>query len=116
MLRRKGCAGYPREGFVMAAKVDSELVLCECCQEMVALRRRPRFNGRGRRIAKIHALERDYQQVPMLRLTGKWLAKANFEIGQPIEIEVEDGKLLIMIDKQSQHEAVAATGELRAGS
>ncbi len=38
----------------------------------------------------------------MLRLTGKWLAKAHFEIGQLIEIEVGDGKLLIRVDKQSE--------------
>ncbi len=81
---------------------DSELILCACCQEVVALRRRPRFNELGHRVAKIHALERDYKQVPMLRLTGKWLAKAHFEIGQLIEIEVGDGKLLIRVDTQSQ--------------
>jgi hypothetical protein len=69
---------------------------------MIALRRRPRFNERGRRVAKIHVLEKDYQQVPMLRLTGKWLAKAGFEIGQLIDIEVKRGKLIIRIDKQAQ--------------
>ncbi len=78
------------------------MILCACCQEMVALKRRPRFNERGRRVAKIHALERGYKQVPMLRLTGKWLAKAHFEIGQMIEIEVGHGKLLIRVDEQSE--------------
>jgi hypothetical protein len=68
---------------------------------MVALRRRPRFNHRGRRVAKIYLLEKDYQQVPMLRLTGKWLAKAGFDIGQLIEIEVKRNKLIIRVDKQT---------------
>ncbi len=82
-----------------------------------AHRRRPRINERGRRVAKIHALERDYQQVPLLRLTGKWLAKARFEIGQLIEIEVEDGKLLIMVDKPRPEDARwPAPEELLSGS
>jgi hypothetical protein len=69
---------------------------------MVALRRRPRFNHRGHRVAKIHLLEKDYQQVPMLRLTGKWLARAGFDIGQLIEIEVKRNKLIIRVDKRPQ--------------
>ncbi len=89
----------------------SELILCECCQEMIALKRRPRFNEQGRRVAKIHGLERDYQQVPMLRLTGKWLAKAHFDIGQLIEIEVKQGKLLIRVDKQGQANSESTTAQ-----
>jgi hypothetical protein len=69
---------------------------------MVALRRRPRINDRGRRVAKIYLLEKDDQQVPMLRLTGKWLSKAGFDIGQLIEIEVKRNKLIIRIDRQPQ--------------
>jgi len=34
----------------------------------------------------------------MLRVTGKWLARAGFDIGQPFEIDVQPGKLTIMID------------------
>jgi hypothetical protein len=53
-------------------------------------------------VAKIYLLEKDYQQVPMLRLTGKWLAKAGFDIDQLIEIEVKRNKLIIRVDKQPQ--------------
>ncbi len=49
---------------------DSELILCACCQEMVALGRRPLFNERGRRVAKIHALERDYKGCDANPLVG----------------------------------------------
>jgi hypothetical protein len=76
---------------------------------MFALRRRPRINDRGRRVAKIHLLEKDDQHVPMLRLTGKWLAKTGFDIGQLIEIEVKRNKLIIRIDRQPQVKTEVAT-------
>ena len=80
----------------------SELILCDHCQAMVATRRRPRFNERGHRLATIHEVEKRYERVPMLRLTGKWLAQAGFLIGQPIEIEVKRGKLIIRAAKTKQ--------------
>jgi hypothetical protein len=69
---------------------------------MVATRRRPRFNDKGHRLATIHEVEKRYQRLPMLRLTGKWLARAGFPIGQPIEVEVRRGKLIIRAAKAEQ--------------
>jgi len=63
----------------------------------LTLRREPRINGRGFRVGKIASVYRQHRQVPMLRLSGRWLARAGFEIGQPIEIGVQRGKLTIMV-------------------
>lgn len=77
---------------------------------MAAPRRGRRINGRGSRLAKISALERGRQQVPVLRLTGNWLAQAGFEIGQPIEIEVQQGKLTIVVNATGMEQSIAASG------
>jgi hypothetical protein len=70
---------------------------------VVAARRRPRFNEQGHRLATIHELQKAYQQVPMLRLTGKWLDQTGFPIGQPIAIEVRRGKLIIRAEKDTSN-------------
>jgi hypothetical protein len=36
----------------------------------------------------------------MLRLTGRWLARTGFDIGQLIEIKVQQGRLTIMADHE----------------
>lgn len=38
---------------------------------------------------------RDNTAVPMIRLRGKWLKRAGFEEGTPIEIIVADGRLTL---------------------
>ena len=63
--------------------------------EIMANKRKGRRNEHGHLVAKIHELSRGDQQIPMLRLTGKWLAEAGFDLGQPIEIEVKTGELAI---------------------
>jgi Fe2+ transport system protein FeoA len=42
----------------------------------------------------------------MLRLTGKWLARAGFLIGTPIEIEVRRAKLIIRAAKAEKADQV----------
>jgi len=71
---------------------------CPHCGDSLVLRRGPRVNRRGFRVGKIASRYRQNRQVPMLRVTGKWLARAGFDIGQPFEIDVQHGKLTIMID------------------
>ncbi len=61
----------------------------------MATNRKGRRNERGYLVAKIHELSRGDRQIPMLRLTGKWLAEAGFNRGQQIEIEVKAGELAI---------------------
>jgi type I toxin-antitoxin system toxin SymE len=34
-------------------------------------------------------------RVPALRLSGKWLREAGFDVGQEFEVEIEAGKLTI---------------------
>ena len=38
----------------------------------------------------------DLPPVPEIRLSGKWLVQAGFEIGSEIEISVKNGKLQII--------------------
>ena len=33
--------------------------------------------------------------VPQLRINGRWLAKAGFEIGRGVSIKIEQGRLII---------------------
>lgn len=37
----------------------------------------------------------NYKQIPQLRLQGDWLKELGFEIGKPINVHCEDGKLVI---------------------
>jgi hypothetical protein len=48
--------------------------------------------------------------MPMLRLSGRWLAKAGFETGQVIEIEVQHGRLTIMTGAETEEEQMPAGG------
>lgn len=34
-------------------------------------------------------------RVPFLRMNGKWLAKAGFQIGSKVRVEVEEGRLVL---------------------
>ncbi len=38
---------------------------------------------------------RNHSRVPDLRLSGKWLGRAGFELGQRIQIKVHYGQLII---------------------
>ena len=39
------------------------------------------------------------EQVPWVQMKGKWLAKAGFTIDTPINIEVTDGRLVLIAEK-----------------
>jgi hypothetical protein len=43
----------------------------------------------------ISSLYYDNKRVPMIRISGNWLAQSGFEIGDKIQIEVKPGSLLI---------------------
>ena len=36
-----------------------------------------------------------YKEVPAILLSGEWLAKCNFNIGDRINVEVSDGQLVV---------------------
>jgi len=60
-------------------------------------------NIRNMRICK-HYLQRKYARgcnVPEIRLRGKWLMNAGFNIGDYISITITDGVLTITIDKKT---------------
>lgn len=37
--------------------------------------------------------------VPFLRLTGRWLAQAGFDIGDRVRVEVAQGRLVLTLDE-----------------
>ena len=51
--------------------------------------------AKGRRLATICGRWQETGRVPDLRLSGKWLREAGFDLGQRFEVEVEAGKLTI---------------------
>lgn len=57
------------------------------------LRRRAR--RRGRRLGSISYRWCGGENRPLLRLSGKWLARAGFPIGQEFEVVVEEGRLVL---------------------
>ena len=62
-------------------------------QRREALRRRAR--RRGRRFGTVSYRWRETQYLPALRVSGKWLRRAGFDIGQEFEITVDEGQLII---------------------
>ena len=45
---------------------------------------------------------------PFLRLSGRWLEKAGFRIGQSVFVQVENGKLTIMPMEETEANQVEA--------
>ena len=42
----------------------------------------------------------DRKLTPEIKLSGQWLKAAGFEIGDLVRVECEDGKLVILLDRQ----------------
>ena len=38
-----------------------------------------------------------YRSCPLLRLSGNWLAEAGFEVGDKVQVEVSEGRLVITL-------------------
>jgi hypothetical protein len=57
--------------------------------------RRHKARAAGRRAGTISARLGATGRVPFLRLSGRWLREAGFDLGQAIEIEVGPGELVI---------------------
>jgi hypothetical protein len=62
-------------------------------------------NNQNSRKAKLHykSVPRlyEFKKVPWINLSGFWLSKAGFEIGDNITISVTKETLLIKLEKQS---------------
>jgi hypothetical protein len=56
---------------------------------------RRRAHSRGRRLGSISYRWCGGENRPLLRLSGKWLARAGFPIGQEFEVAVEEGRLVL---------------------
>jgi len=52
---------------------------------------------RGRRFGTISHRNLRGECLPLLRLSGKWLRDAGFDVGQEFEVEVGDGRLLLEV-------------------
>jgi len=76
--------------------------VAEAPVDVLELRPRARrFDGSGRRLARVHSVFRpgrgpgQGKVLPMLRLSGNWLRETGFPIGKRYSVEVEDGALVI---------------------
>lgn len=49
----------------------------------------------------------DRRSAPEIKLSGQWLKAAGFEIGDLVRVECEDGKLLILLDRERTEELEA---------
>ncbi len=49
----------------------------------------------------------DRKPAPEIKLSGQWLKAAGFEIGDLIRVECEDGKLVILLDRERAEELEA---------
>jgi len=54
-----------------------------------------RARRNGRRFGTISYRQRGGRQLPALRVSGKWLREAGFDLGQEFEITIDDGRLVI---------------------
>jgi len=98
--RRSGDAPYPCPlADAMRRQIDE---VAEAPVELLELRPRARrFDGSGRRLARVHSVFRpgrgsgQGKVLPMLRLSGRWLQETGFPIGKRYSVEVEDGALVI---------------------
>lgn len=55
-----------------------------------------KLHGRSQEVNKLYADGRSgYRAVPWLRIGGLWMEKFGFKVGDPIEITVDNGKLVI---------------------
>lgn len=43
---------------------------------------------------------KNYKPIPQIRLQGGWLSALGFDIGTPINVECEDGKLIITLSNE----------------
>jgi len=73
----------------VAAALDSESRLQR------KRRRRKEARARGARLGTVCGRWRGGRRVPDLRMSGRWLEKAGFDLGQEYEVEVRAGKLTI---------------------
>lgn len=58
-------------------------------------RRRKEARGRGFRLGTVCGRWRNGRRLPDLRMSGRWLQRAGFDLGQEYEVKVEAGKLTI---------------------
>lgn len=51
--------------------------------------------GRERKLKVYYGYGRNYRQVPVIHLSGNYLANAGFKIGDAVDITIEDNIILI---------------------
>lgn len=60
-----------------------------------------------RNITVISQNGHNYKPTPTIMLKGQWLKAAGFEIGDPVRVECEDGKLVVILDRERAEEMEA---------
>jgi len=63
-------------------------------------RRRHRYRearDRGRRLGTVSRRHLRGERLPLIRLSGKWLRAAGFDLGQEFEVEIAEGRLVLEV-------------------
>ena len=58
--------------------------------------RKPVFKA-DRRIKVYEGSGANYKRIPQLRIQGDWLGELGFDIGKPVNVHCEDGRLVITV-------------------
>jgi hypothetical protein len=54
-----------------------------------------KIQSRVRRAKRYYYGQRLFSFFPSLHLSGKWFRQAGFEIGQRVQVEVQDGRIIL---------------------
>jgi len=63
-------------------------------------RRRHRYRearDRGRRLGTVSRRHLRGERLPLIRLSGKWLRAAGFDLGQEFEVKIAEGRLVLEV-------------------
>jgi Toxin SymE, type I toxin-antitoxin system len=80
--------------FIRFVLIAAEAFDSETRRERKRQRRR-HARARGVRLGTVCGRWREGHRLPDLRMSGRWLEKAGFDLCQEYEVEVESGKLTI---------------------
>lgn len=42
----------------------------------------------------------NYKPAPVIMLKGQWLKEAGFDVGDPVRVQCENGRLIIVLDRE----------------
>jgi hypothetical protein len=99
LAEAQAAAGDGDDAAPLFRPADRVSAVSEALREEDRRQRRQRLareaSRRGRRLGTVSALQRNGEERPYVRLSGKWLGEAGFDLGEHFEIEVGEGRLTL---------------------